>query len=117
VESWNRRLNSTSRVIHTYFFKFIEIILKQQQFTEDNIEPRISGKNLRKQKKHTVMLDQRIQTLVANFSEMDFNNFLRGIANNMSHGLKTKRPLDSDDSDDEEVDDTQPITKRQKLMN
>ena len=35
----------------------------------------------------------------------------------MSHGMKTKRPLDSDDSDDEEVDDTQPITKRQKLMN
>ena len=98
------------------FAKFIEIILKQQRFTEDNIELRISGNNLRKQKKHTVMLDRRIQTLVANFSEMDLN-FLRGIANNMSHGLKTKRPLDSDDSDDEEVDDTQPITKRQKLMN
>ena len=48
---------------------------------------------------------------------MDLNDFLRGIANNMSHGLKTKRPLDSDDSDDKEVDDTQPVTKRQKLMN
>jgi len=45
--------------------------------------------------------------------QVGMNNF----AYNMSHGLKTKRPLDSDDSDDEEVDDTQPVTKRQKLMN
>ena len=75
VESWNRRLNSTSRVIHPYFFKFTEIILKQQQFTEDNIELRISGNHLRKQKKDTIMLDQRIQTLVANFSEIDLNDF------------------------------------------
>jgi len=28
---------------------------------------------------------------------MDSNDFLRGIANNMSHGLKAKQPLDSDD--------------------
>jgi len=75
VESWNRRLNSTSWVIHPCFFKFTEIILKQQQFTEDNIELRISGNHLRKQKKDTIMLDQRIQTLVANFSEIDLNDF------------------------------------------
>ena len=53
LESWNRRLNSTSRVIHPYFFRFTEIIKKQQQFTEDNIELRISGNQLRKQKKNT----------------------------------------------------------------
>jgi len=114
VESLNRRLNSTSRIIHPYFYKFTEIILKQQQFTEDNFELRISGNNLRKQKKHTIMLDKRIQTLVAQFSEMDLSDFLKGIANNMSHGLKKKRSLESDD---DEIDDTQPVPKRKKFIN
>jgi len=35
-------------------------------------------------------------------------------ANNMSHGLKKKQSLGSDD---DEVDDTQPGPKRQKLTN
>ena len=60
------------------------------------------------------MLDKRIQTLVAQFSEIDLSDFLRGIANNMSHGLKKKRSLDSDD---DKVDDTQPVPKRKKLTN
>ena len=111
LESWNRRLNSTSRVIHPYFFRFTDIIKKQQQFTEDNIELRISGNELRKQKKNTVMLDKRLQTLVAQFSDMDLDDFLRGIANTMAHGSKkTTRPLESD-----EDETTQPLTKRQKF--
>jgi len=40
---------------------------------------------------------EKVKNLVANFSEMDLNDFLRGIANNMSYGLKAKQPLDSDD--------------------
>jgi len=55
-----------------------------------------SGNQLRKQKKNTAMLDKRLQTLVAQFSDMDLDDFLRGIANTMAHGSKkTTRPLES----------------------
>jgi len=57
------------------------------------------------------MLDKRLQTLVAQFSDMDLDDFLRGIANTMAHGSKkTTRPLESD-----EDETTQPLTKRQKF--
>jgi len=114
LESWNRRLNATSRVIHPYFFKFTEIIQKQQQFTEDNFELRISGTQLRKQKTHTIELDKRLLTLVTNFTDMELDDFLRGIANNMAQGVKKSR-LQLESDDDEQTQPTnQPKIKRQR---
>ena len=50
------------------------------------------------------MLDHRIQTLVAQFTDMDLNDFLRGIANNMAHGLKKRTlPLESDDDETDQI--------------
>jgi len=54
------------------------------------IELRISGNHLRKQKEAYCSAGQWHKTLVANLSKMDLNDFLRGIANNRSHGPPIK---------------------------
>jgi len=49
--------------------------------------------------------DKRSGEIIALFSEMDLMDLLRGMTNNISHGLKKTRSLDSDEN---KVDDTQP---------
>jgi len=84
--------------------------------TNNNFELRISGTQLRKQKTHTIELDKRLLTLVTNFTDMELDDFLRGIANNMAQGVKKSR-LQSESYDDEQTQPAnQPKIKRQRQL-
>ena len=84
VEGWHRRFSSKIACHHPTVWKLINALKSEERQTAHAFERLVAGQGAPARKRKYVLLDQRLKRLVEEYEGRDQDEFLRGIAHNLT---------------------------------
>ncbi|OXA38779.1 hypothetical protein Fcan01_26423 [Folsomia candida] len=110
VEAWNRRFGILAESSHVPLYKLITLLQREEKHVEVRLKQRLAGASPNSNRGHQKKLDQRLHNLVSNYSNTELQDFVVGIAYNMSTGKLRKGRAELNDPEDIDLSElsTQP---------
>ena len=84
VEGWHRRFQANVGAYHPNFWKFIDILKREQSLNHVNISQARAGHQPEPQRRRYQDSNRRIKNIVQDYHNMDRLQYLRGLAHNIS---------------------------------
>ena len=84
VEGWHRRFQANVGAYHPNFWKFIDILKREQSLNHVNISQARAGHQPEPQRRCYQDSHRRIKNIVQDYHNMDRLQYLRGLAHNIS---------------------------------
>ena len=84
VEGWHRRFQANVGAYHPNFWKFIDILKREQSLNHVNISQARAGHQPEPQRRRYQDSNRRIKNIVQNYHNRDRLQHLRGLAHNIS---------------------------------
>ena len=84
VESWHRRFQANVGAYHPNFWKFIDILKREQSLNHVNISQARAGHQPEPQRRRYQDSNRRIKNIVQDYHNMDRLQYLRGLAHNIN---------------------------------
>ena len=81
---WHRRFQANVGAYHANFWKFIDILKREQGLNRVNISQARAGHQPEPQRRRYQDSNQRIKNIVQDYHNMDRLQYLRGLAHNIS---------------------------------
>ena len=85
VEGWHRSFQANVGAYHPNFWKFIDILKREQNLTQVNIAQAQAGHQPEPQRRRYLDSNQRIKNIVQDYHNRDIMQYLWGLAHNTSH--------------------------------
>lgn len=82
VEGWHSAFQANVGAHHPTLWKFIEVLKREESRQRVTLQQAAAGQQPAKKKRKYDNLNARIQTLVADYANMEYLDYLRGIAHN-----------------------------------
>ena len=84
VEGWHRRFQANIGAYHPNFWKFIDILKREQSLNQVNISQARAGHQPEPQRRRYEDSNRRIKNIVQDYHNRDRLQYLRGLAHNIS---------------------------------
>ena len=84
VEGWHRRFQANVGAYHPNFWKFIDILKREQSLNHVNISQARAGHQPEPQRRRYEDSNRRIKNIVQDYHNIDRLQYLRGLAHNIS---------------------------------
>ena len=84
VEGWHRSFQANVGAYHPNFWRFIDILKREQNLTQVNIAQARAGHPAEPQRRRYQDSNQRIKNIVQDYPNRNIMQYLRGIAHNIS---------------------------------
>ena len=84
VEGWHHSFQANVGAYHPNFWKFIDILKREQNLTQVNIAQARAGHQPELQLRRYLDSNQRIKNIVQDYHNRDIMQYLRGLAHNIS---------------------------------
>ena len=84
VEGWHHSFPANAGAYHPNFWKFIDILKREQNLTQVNIAQAQAGHQPEPQRRRYLESNQRIKNIVQDYHNRDIMQYLRGLAHNIS---------------------------------
>ena len=84
VEGWHRRFQANVGAYHPNFWKFIDILKREQSLNHVNISQARAGHQPEPQRRRYQDSNRRIKNIVQDYHNMDRLQYLRGLAHNIN---------------------------------
>ena len=84
VEDLHRSFQANVGAYHPNFWKFIDILKREQNLTQVNIAQARAGYQPEPQRRRYLDSNQRIKNIVQDYHNHDIMQYLRGLAHNIS---------------------------------
>ena len=84
VEGWHQRFQANVGAYHPNFWKFIDILKREQSLNHVNISQARAGHQPEPQRRRYQDNDQRIKNIVQDYHNRDRLQYLRGLAHNIT---------------------------------
>ena len=85
VEGWHRSFQANVGAYHPNFWKFIDILKREQNLTQVNTAQAQAGHQPEPQRRRYLDSNQRIKNIVQDYHNRDIMQYLWGLAHNTSH--------------------------------
>ena len=84
VEGWHRSFQANVGAYHPNFWRFIDILKREQNLTQVNIAQARAGHPAEPQRRRYQDSNQRIKNIVQDYPNCNIMQYLRGLAHNIS---------------------------------
>ena len=84
VEGWHRSFQANVGAYHPNFWRFIDILKREQNLTQVNIAQARAGHPAEPQRRRYQDSNQRIKNIVQDYPNRNIMQYLRGLAHNIS---------------------------------
>ena len=84
VEGWHRSFEANVGATHPNFWKFMDILKREQNLTQVNTAQARAGHQPDPQRQRYLDSNQRIKNIIQDYHNRDIMQYLRGLAHNIS---------------------------------